>query len=168
MGSMPRRARHLIPMDLPHRREVMAACAAAIVVAHLLVAQLTLGLAVAFIVIGSASRWRLWWLIGPAAAGLAWALVVGPAQAAAGFAAGSAHVLDYLGQGQLAQRLGHPLAAFAGAGDWLPRQLPIALVSGAAEAAVIGWLGWLHTDELAVPPRGPARSPRSAPAWPRR
>ena len=155
MGSMPRRARHLIPMDLPHRREVMAACAVLIVVAHLLVAQLTLGLALAFTVIGSASRWRLWWLTGPAAAGLAWALVVGPAQAAAGFAAGSAHVLDYLGQGQLAQRLGHPLAAFAGAGDWLPRQLPIALISGAAEAAVIGWLGWLHTDELAVPPRRP-------------
>jgi hypothetical protein len=155
MESMPRRARHLIPMDLPHRREIMAACAVLIVVGHLLVAQLTLGLAVVFTVIGSASRWRLWWLIGPAAAGLAWALVVGPAQAAAGFAAGSAHVLDYLGQGQLARRLGHPLAAFAGAGDWLPRQLPIALVSGAVEAAVIGWLGWLHTDELAVPPRRP-------------
>jgi hypothetical protein len=155
MGSMPRRARHLISMDLPHRREAMAACAVLIVVAHLLVGQLTLGLAVVFTVIGSASRWRLWWLMGPAAAGLAWALAVGPAQAAAGFAAGSAHVLDYLGQGQLAPRLGHPLAAFAGAGDWLPRQLPIALISGAAEAAVIGWLGWLHTDELAVPPRRP-------------
>ena len=155
MESMPRRARHLISLDLPHRREVMAACAVLLVVAHLLVAQLTLGLAVAFTLIGRASRWRLWWLTGPAAAGLAWALVAGPAQAAAGFAAGSAHVLDYLGQGQLAQRLGHPLGAFAGAGGWLPRQLPIALISGAAEAAIIGWLGWLHTDELAVPPRRP-------------
>jgi hypothetical protein len=155
MGSTRRRARHLIPLDLPHRREVMAACAVLLVVAHLLVAQLTLGLAVAFAVIGRASRWRLWWLAGPAAAGLAWALVAGPSQAAAGFAAGSAHVLDYFGRGQLAQRLGHPLAAFAGPGGWLPRQLPIALISGAAEAAVIGWLGWLHTDELAVPPRRP-------------
>jgi len=155
MGSMPRRARHLIPLDLPHRREVIAACAVLIVLAQLLVAQLTLGLALAFTVIGRASRWRLWWLTGPAAAGLAWALAVGPAQAAAGFAAGSAHVLDYLGQGQLALRLGHPLAAFAGAGEWLPRQLPIALISGAAEAALIGWLSWLHTDELAVPPRRP-------------
>jgi hypothetical protein len=155
MESMPRRARHLIPLDLPHRREVMAACAVLLVIAHLLVAQLTLGLAVAFTVIGRASRWRLWWLTGPAATGLIWALAVGPAQAAAGFAAGSAHVLDYLGQGQLAQRLGHPLEAFTVAGDWLPRQLPIALISGAAEAAVIGWLGWLHTDELAVPPRRP-------------
>jgi hypothetical protein len=155
MGSMPRRARHLIPLDLPHRREVVAACAVLLVIAHLLVAQLTLGLALAFTVVGSASRWRLWWLAGPAAAGLVWTLAVGPAQAAAGFAAGSAHVLDYLGHGLLAQRLGHPLAAFAGAGDWLPRQLPIALVSGAAEAAVIGWLGWLQTDEAALPPRRP-------------
>ena len=70
-----------------------------------------------FTLIGSASRWRLWWLTGPAAAGLAWTLAVGPAQAAAGFAAGSAHVLDYLGHGQLAERLSHPLAAFAGAGQ---------------------------------------------------
>ena len=114
MESMPRRARHLISLDLPHRREVMAACAVLLVVAHLLVAQLTLGLAVAFTLIGSASRWRLWWLTGPAAAGLAWALVAGPAQAAAGFAAGSGHVLDYLGQGQLAQRLGHPLGGIRG------------------------------------------------------
>ena len=155
MGSMPRRARHLIPLSLPHRREAMAACAAAIIVAHLVVAQLTLGLAIVFTLIGGASRWRLWWLAGPAAAGLAWTLAVGPAQAGAGFAVGSAHVLDYLGQGRLAQRLSHPLAACAGAGQWLPRQLPLALVSGAAEAALIGWLGWLHTDELAIPPRRP-------------
>jgi hypothetical protein len=155
MGSMPRRARHLIPLDLPHRREVMAACAVLLVIAHLLVAQLTLGLALAFTMIGSASRWRLWWLAWPAAAGVAWALAVGPGQAVAGFAAGSAHVLDYLGQGQPGERLGHPLAAFAGAGGWLPRQLPIALISGAAEAAVVGWLGWLHTDELALSPRRP-------------
>jgi hypothetical protein len=155
MGSMPRRARHLIPTDLPHRREVMAACAVLLVVAHLLLAQLTLVLVLAFIMIGQASRWRLWWLTVPAAAGVAWALLVGPGQAAAGFAAGSAHVLDYLGYEHLAQWLGHPLAAFAAPGSWLPRQLPIALISGAAEAALIGWLSWLHTDELAVRPRRP-------------
>ena len=152
---MPRRARYLIPMDLPHRREVMAACAAALVAAHLLLAQLTFGLALMFTLTGNASRWRLWWLTGPAAVGLAWVLVAGPEQAAAGFAAGPAHILDYLGHGSLAQRLGHPLDAFAGAGQWLPRQFPIALIAGAAEAALIGWLRWLHTDELAVAPRRP-------------
>jgi hypothetical protein len=152
---MPRSARHLIPIDLPHRREVMAACAVALVMAHLLFAQFTLALALVFTLVGRASRWRLWWLAGPALAGLAWTLTVGPSQAAAGFAAGSAHVVDYLGQGPLADRLDRPLAAFADARGWLPRQLPIALVSGAAEAALVGWLSWLHTDELAVAPRRP-------------
>jgi hypothetical protein len=155
MGSMPRRARYLIPLNLPHRREVVAACAVLVLVAHLLAAQLTLALALAFTVIGRASRWRRWWLAGPVAVGLAWALAVGPAQAAAGFAAGSAHVLDYFGQGRPASRLGHPLAAFAGAREWLPRQLPIALISGAAEAALVSWLSWLQADELTVRPSRP-------------
>ena len=133
----------------------MAACAVAIIIFQLLFAQFTLGLALVFTLIGRASRWRLWWLAGPALAGLAWTLAVGPSAAAAGFAAGSAHVVDYFGQGPLARRLDRPLAAFADARGWLPRQLPIALVAGAAEAALIGWLSWLHTDELAVAPRRP-------------
>jgi hypothetical protein len=152
---MSRRARHLIPLDLPHRREVIAACAVTIIVAHLLFAQLTLGLAIVFSLIGQASRWRSWWLVGPAAAGLAWTLAAGPAQAAAGFAAGAAHVVGYLGQGPLAQRLGDPLAAFADASRWLPRELPLALVAAAAEAALVDWLSWLQTDETAVAPRRP-------------
>jgi hypothetical protein len=155
MGSMPRRARHLIPMDLPHRGQVMGVSGVLILLAHLLLAQLTLGLALVFAVTGRVSRWRLWWLTAPAAAGFAWALVIGPGSAAAGFAAGPAHVLDYLGRGSLVEGLSHPLGPFAGAGSWLPRQLPIALVAGAAEAALIGWLDWLHTDESAVPPRRP-------------
>jgi len=152
---MPRRARHLIATDLPHRGEVMAACGVLILLAHLLLAQLTLGLAVVFAVIGHVSRWRLWWLTVPAAAGLAWALAVGPGHAAGGFAAGPAQVVGYLGHGHLIERLSHPLVAFAGVGRWLPEQLPIALISGAAEAALIGWLDWLHTDEWEVPPSRP-------------
>ena len=93
MESMPGRARHLIPTGLPPRSRVMAACAVLILLAHLLLAQLTLGLAVALTVTGRASRWRLWWLTGPAAAGLFWALAIGPAAAVAGFAAGPAHVI---------------------------------------------------------------------------
>src|SRR6185437_4675325 len=42
-------------------------------------------------------------------------------------------------------------AGLGGAWTWLPRQLPVALITGAAEAALIGWLYWLHTDEWAVP-----------------
>ena len=154
-GPMPRRARHLIPAGLPRRGELIAVCVLAILVAHLLLAQLTLVLALVFAVVSKVSRWRLWWLAAPAAAGLAWTLAAGPGNAAAGFTAGPSAILWHLGGGHLAGRAGQPLAGFGGASKWLPRQFPLALVAGAAEAALIGWLDWLHTDEWAVPPSRP-------------
>ena len=151
---MPRRARYLIPRGLPRRGEVIAACAVAILVAHVLLAQLTFVLAVIFAVVSKTSRWRPWWLLAPAVAGLAWTLVAGPQNALAGFAAGPSGILWHLGGGHLAGRIGHPLAGFGGAQSWLPRQLPVALILGAAEAALAGWLDWLHSDEWAMrPPR---------------
>ena len=155
MGSMPRRARQQIPAGRTQRGRVTAGCAVLILLAHLLLAQLTLGLALAFTVTGRVSRWRLWWLTVPAAAGLAWALAIGAGRAGAGFAAGPAHVLGYLDRGRLAAGVGHPSGLFAGAGSWLPRQLPIALIAGAAEAALVGWLEWLRAGGTAVPPRRP-------------
>jgi hypothetical protein len=152
---MPRRARHLIPTGLPRRGEVVAVCAVAILVAHLLLAQLTLVLAVVFAVVSKASRWRPWWLLAPVAVGLAWTLAIGPDKALAGFAAGPSGILWHLGGGHLAREIGHPLAGFGDARSWLPRQFPVALICGAAEAALIGWLDWLHTDEWAVPPPRP-------------
>lgn len=154
-GSIPRRARHLIPAGLPHGREAAAACAVLVVLAHLLLAQLTFVLAVAFAVNTRLSRWRLWWLIAPAAAGLVMTLAIGPGHAAGGFAAGPAHILGYLGHGHLIVRLTHPLGALGWSGNWLPEQFPIALIAGAAEAAVIGWLDWVRTDEWALAPRRP-------------
>jgi hypothetical protein len=154
-GPVPRRARHLIPAGLPRRGELLAACAVALLVAHLLLAQLTLVLAVTFAVVARASRWRPWWLLAPAAAGLAWTLAAGPENALAGFAAGPAAILWHLDGGRLAGQPAHPFAGFGDAGNWLPGQLPVALIAGAAEAALIGWLDWLHTDEWAVPPRRP-------------
>jgi hypothetical protein len=154
-GSTPRRARHLIPTGLPRRAELIAVCAVAVVVVHLLLAQLTLVLTLVFAATGKGTRWRTWWLLGPVAAGLAWTLAAGPGNAVAGFAAGPASILRYLGEGRLAGHLGHPLAAFGGIRGWLPRQFPVALICGAAEAALIGWLDWLHTDEWAVPPPRP-------------
>jgi hypothetical protein len=151
----PRRARYLIPKDLTRRGEVVAACAVAILVAHLLLAQLTLVLAVIFAAVSKASGWRRWWLLAPAGAGLAWTLAAGPGNALAGFTAGPSGILWHLGGGHLAGRAGNPLAGFAGAPGWLPRQFPVALVAGAAEAALIGWLDWLHTDEWAVAPPRP-------------
>jgi len=154
-GAMPRRARYLIPTGVPRRREVVAVCAVAVLAAHLLLAQLTLVLAVVFAVVSKASRWRLWWLLAPAAAGLAWTLAIGPGRALTGFAAGPSGILWHLNGGHLAGGIGHPLAGFGGAQSWLLRQFPVALIGGAVEAALAGWLDWLHTDEWAVRPARP-------------
>ena len=155
-GPAPRRARHLIPAEFPRRGEVIAACAVLVLLGHLLFAQLTFILAAVFVSVSKASRWRLWWLTVPAAAGLGWTLAIGPRAAAAGFAAGPAAILGYLsGGGHPFTHLLHPHGAFVGAGSWLWRQFPIALIAAAAEAALVGWLDWMHTDEWAVPPRRP-------------
>jgi hypothetical protein len=153
---MPRRARYLIPRGLPRRGEIVAACAVLIVLAHVVFAQLTLVLAVVFWLTTKATRWRLSWLVAPAAIGAIWTLSEGPRVAAAGFADGPAKVVGYLGaSGHQLTHLLHFNAAFAGAGSWLPRQLPLAILAASAEAAVAGWLGWLHTDEWSLPQARP-------------
>ena len=153
---MPRRARYLVPRGLPRRDEVLAVCVVAVVLVHVLFAQLTILLAAAFYLITRVTRWRLSWLTIPAAAGLAWIAAVGPRVAAAGFTAGPARITDYLGaSGHQADHLLHFTTAFTGMATWLPRQLPIALVAGAAEAALAGGLTWLHTDEWDLQPARP-------------
>jgi hypothetical protein len=153
---MPRRARYLVPRGLPRRDEVLAVCVVAVVLVHLLFAQLTIVLATVFYLITRVTRWRLSWLTVPAAAGLAWTAAVGPRAAAAGFTAGPAQIVAYLNaSGHQADHLLHFTGAFSGLGNWLPRQLPLALLAGAAEAALAGWLSWLHTDEPDLPPARP-------------
>ena len=126
------------------------------VLAHVLFAQLTIIFAAVFYLITKMTRWRRSWLVVPAAAGLAWAAAAGPRAAAAGFAAGPARIADYLGaSGHQADHLLHFTTAFTGIGTWLPRQLPLAILAGAAEAALVGWLSWLHTDEWNLPPARP-------------
>jgi hypothetical protein len=147
-GPRPRRARQLIPAGLPRRVELIAACGTVIVLAHVVLAPLTLVLAAAFVAVGKVSRWRLGWLFAPAAAGLIGVLAAGPAHALAGFAAGPSAALRDLGR---AGHAWHPLAALDAERGLLAGQLPVALIGGAAEAALIGWLDWLHTDEWAVP-----------------
>ena len=151
----PRRARYVIPRDTPRRGEFLAAIGVALVLLHLIFAQLTLILALVFFGVTKVTRWRPAWLELPAAAGLLWTLAIGPATALAGFTAGPALVVSYLGgiSGDSA-RLLHLGLAYSAMGHWLPRQLPVALITGAAEAAVAVWLEWLHTDEWEVrPPR---------------
>jgi hypothetical protein len=154
--QMPRRARYLVPKGLPRRGEILAACVVVAIVGHVLFAQLTLVLAAVFALTTRATRWRLSWLMVPAVIGAAWTLAVGPRAAAAGFADGPAKVAGYLGaSGHQLDHVLHFTAAFTGMRSWLPRQLPLAILAGAAEAAIIGWLSWLHTDEMSLPPARP-------------
>jgi len=153
---MPRRARYLVPRGLPRRDETLAVCVVLIVLAHALFAQLTIILAVVFYLITKMTRWRWWWLAVPAAIGLVWTAVIGLGPAAAGFAAGPDQIAAYLGaSGHQAGHLLHFTAGFSGIGTWLPRQLPLALVAGAAEAALALGLSWLHTDERDRPAARP-------------
>ena len=149
----PRRARYLIPRELPRRADLIAGLVTAALLGHLLFAQLTLVFAAALYLTGRVVRWRWTWLAVPAGVGLAWALAIGPAVALSGLVAGPRQVAAYLaGVPGQPGRLLHLGAAFSGAGQWLPRQLPLALVLGAAEAAFVAWLDWLHTDAAAARP----------------
>src|SRR6202021_1795598 len=154
--QMPRRARYLVPKGVPRRGEFLAAFLVVAVLAHVLFAQLTIVLAAVFVLTTRLTRWRLSWLLVPVVTGAAWTLAAGPRAAAAGFAAGPAQVAAYLGaSGQQLDHVLHFTGAFTGIGSWLPRQLPLAIVTGAAEAAIIGWLSWLHTDETSMRPARP-------------
>jgi hypothetical protein len=144
----PRRPRYLIPVQIPHRGELVATLCTAAVLVHVIFAQVTLVLVVAFQLTSRLSRWRPEWLAAPAGAGLVWTLAIGPAAAAADLAAGPRRVLGYFGgAGGAPGRILHPAAAFGGLTRWLPGQLPLALVLAAAEAAVLWWLDWLHGAE---------------------
>ena len=153
---MPRRARYLVPRGLPRRGEILAAFLVLAILAHVLFAQLTLVLAVVFALITKVTRWRLSWLLIPGAIAVAWALAEGLRAAAAGFGDGPAQVAGYLGApGHQFAHVAHFTGAFSGVAVWLPRQLPLAILAGAAEAAIIGWLAWLHTDEWNLPAARP-------------
>ena len=84
--------------------ELMAALAVVVLLTHLLLAQLTLLLAVVFYLTGRVSRWRLPWLAVPAVAGLLWTLAIGPARAVAGLTAGPRQVLGLPGRDRQAPR----------------------------------------------------------------
>jgi hypothetical protein len=149
----PRRARYLVPPGTPRRGEVLAAVAAAAVAAGVLFAPLTLILAATFHAVSKVSRWRPAWLWVPAACGIVWVVGAGPPAAEVSFGHGpaaTASALPRIFTGPAG------LARAAGAvGRGLPGQLPLALILGAAVAALAWWLRWLHTDEWDVPAARP-------------
>ena len=130
----PRRARYLIPLGTPRRRELLAALAVLGVLGGLLFAPVTLGLAVAFQVIGKITRWRPVWLAWPAACGMVWVLAIGPAAAMAGFLAAPRAVVTLLGSvAATPTPLRHVSAASTGSVRWFPGQIPVALILAAGE-----------------------------------
>ena len=143
-AGAPRPARHPSAGGTPRRGELAAALGLLTVIAHLLLAQLTLVLAAALQLTGRVARWRPLWLAAPASAGFVWALAIGPAAAWRGFTDGPRQVLGYFaGTVTDPARLIHPGQAYAGLTHWLPRQAPLALVLAAAETVLAGWLrGW--------------------------
>lgn len=139
--AAPRWSRFLQPDQHPRHSELVAAAATVAVLAHLLLAQLTLLLAAVFALTSRMSQWRVSWLTGPAGAGLIWTLAIGPGAAASGLAAGPWQILRYFaGATGSPGRILHPQRAFAGIGHWLPRQLPLALLLASAEAGLAWWL----------------------------
>ena len=152
----PRRVRSLIPWEPPRRGELTAALTLLALLAHLLLAQLTLLLTLALDTAGRAARWRPLWLAGPAAAGFLWVLAIGPGRALAGFTAGPHQVLAYLaGSAGQPARVLHPARAFAGFRHWLPRQVPLALMLAPAEAAAAWWLRGRRAGAEGLPPPRP-------------
>jgi len=129
-----------LPRPPARTRELTAALAVAVLLAHLLFAPVTLVLAIGLCAVGRLSRWRPQWLAVPAVTGVAWIGAVGAGRAAAGFAAGPLQMAGFL-----AAAAGHPgrlvgaAAAVAGAGQWLVRQFPVGLALAAAEAGAAGY-----------------------------
>ncbi|MQA86109.1 MAG: hypothetical protein GEV03_16130 [Streptosporangiales bacterium] len=147
----PRRARYLIPKDMPRRREIVGGLYLVLLVVHVLFAQVVALVAVALVAVTRAARFRRGWLAFPFAVGVLWVLAAGPAQAAEAYLTGPRQLLGYLGGALDPTRLADSGRAFAGWPSWLGRQLPYALVLGSAEAAVALWLSWLHTDAWRIP-----------------
>lgn len=132
---------------MPRRREILAALALLAVLAGLLFAQVTLGLALLFRAVGKAARWSPVWLVVPAGGGLAWILGIGPAGALTGFtAAAHAAMATLAGRGADPVRLLHLRWLPGGIAGLLPGQFPAGLVLAAGVAAGWSWLDWLHTD----------------------
>ncbi|HEY3905516.1 MAG TPA: hypothetical protein VGM14_16530 [Streptosporangiaceae bacterium] len=106
--------------------------------AQLAFAQFTLLLTICYLLIDRLSRWRPPWLVLPTAIGVAWLLAWGPGRSVAGYLAGGSHLVGNLVEpGPLLTKLGNLRGALTGWRQWLPRQLPVALIVAAAEAAML-------------------------------
>src|SRR5215469_929785 len=124
------------------RGELAAGLAAVAVFAQLALAPVTLLIAGLLVLVGRISRWQLAWLLLPALGGACWLAVAGLPATAHALTAGASRLLaEELAVAAHPGRLLHPAAAFAGSGRWLPHELPLIVLGGTAEAAIVLWLG---------------------------
>jgi hypothetical protein len=122
------------------RGELAAGLAAVAVVAQCALAPVTLLFAGLLVLAGRISRWQLAWLLLPALGSACWLAVSGPLATAHALAAGAGRLMAAdLAVALHPGRLLHPAAAFAGSGRWLPRELPLLLLAGTAETAIVLW-----------------------------
>jgi hypothetical protein len=122
------------------RGELEAGLAAVAVVAQCALAPVTLLVAGLLVLVGRISRWQLAWLLLPALGGACWLAVAGLPAAAHALAAGASRLMAAdLAVALHPGRLLHPNAAFAGSGRWLLEELPLLLLVGTAEAAIVLW-----------------------------
>lgn len=141
-AQLPLFARRLMPGGNGPHRDLAAGIAVIAVLTQLAFAQLTLLLVICCVLIDRLSRWRSSWLLLPTVIGFAWLLAIGPGSSLSGYLAGGNHVIGLLAErGTLLARIGHLRGALNGWQHWLPRQLPVALIVAAAEAAVLGLPG---------------------------
>jgi hypothetical protein len=132
------RLRSRLPDPALHSRrgEIAAAAATAAVAGQVLLAPVTLALAVAFAAAGRATRWRPRWLALPALTGLALS-ASSPRTALDGFLAPGRALIDDLAVGTAPSRIAHQALTAATA----PGQLPLALLASTAEAGILLWSG---------------------------
>jgi hypothetical protein len=135
------------PLDQPdlltgsyRRGELAAGLAAVAVVAQCALAPVTLLVAGLLMLTGRISRWPLAWLLLPALGSVSWLAVAGLPATAHALTAGAGRLMAAdLAVALHPRLLLHPAAAFAGTGRWLPSELPLLLLAGTAEAAVVLW-----------------------------
>jgi hypothetical protein len=129
------------PADSFRRGELTAALAAVAVATQVALAPVMLLVVGLLVITGRISRWRLAWLLLPAAGSACWLSVAGLPAAAHALAAGAGRLIAAeLAAAVHPERLLHPAAAFSGSGRWLPRELPLLVLAGTAEAAIVLWL----------------------------
>jgi hypothetical protein len=122
------------------RRELAAGLAAVAVVAQCALTPAMLLVAGLLVLVGRISRWQLAWLLLPALGSACWLAVAGLPATAHALTAGAGRLMAAdLAVALHPGRLLHPAAAFAGWGRWLPKELPLLLLAGTAEAAIVLW-----------------------------